>query len=165
MKESRVIKKHSHFRRVLYMHRNMPLFVSDREVIPCASQIIVGERKGAMMIVRSLNQERSKYWGLEVPPEDPKLVRAEMVKGFMYVEEIDADNCWFHGYMNINPKLALMPDMFLNAVIKRVVNKIIIKLRDSDVFDNDHIKKRIAENPEKFEKIRAALAEAGVQLK
>ena len=146
------------------MQRGLPFPVSDREVIPCVTQVLVGARKGAMIIIRSINDDRQKYWQAEVPAENPKLVRAEMVKGFMYIEEIDEGSCWFHGYMNLNPKLALIPDFFINAVVKRVVNKIIISLRSKDVFDNEFIKKRIQENPEKFELMKTCLREAGVAI-
>ena len=66
--------------------------------------------------------------------------------------------------MNVNPKLALIPDFFINAVVKRVVNKMIISLRSKDVFDNDSIKKRIQDNPEKFELMKNCLREAGVAI-
>jgi hypothetical protein len=64
----------------------------------------------------------------------------------------------------MNPNLALLPDWFLNAVIKRVVNKIIIKLRAKDIFDNDLIKKRVESKPEKYNCLKAALTDAGVIL-
>ena len=58
-----------------------------------------------------------------------------MVKGFMYIESVDENNSVFHGYINFNPKLALVPDWFLNVMIKRVVNKVIIKMRTEKMFE------------------------------
>jgi hypothetical protein len=63
-----------------------------------------------------------------IPPTDPKVVRAEIIKAFMYVEHIDATSCWFHAYMNMNPKIQFMPDSFLSFVIKKIVNVIVKKL-------------------------------------
>ena len=126
------------------MHREMPFPVSDREVVICSTSLVVEERKGAMVIIRSANAEREKHWQLKVAPEDGKLVRAEMVKGFMYVEEIDEQSCWFHGYINVNPKLALIPDWFLNFMVKRVVYKVMSKLQGKDAFEgNEKLQKKI----------------------
>ena len=107
-----------------------------------------------MIQTRSINIERSKNWGTEIPPENPRFVRAEMIKGFMYMEEIDQNSCWFHGFMNMNPKLALMPDWFFNFIIKRVVNVLIKKLQSKDFFDLEILKQRMEENPQKFESIK-----------
>ena len=99
-----------------------------------------------------------------MPAENAKLIRAEMVKGFMYLEYIDEENIWFHGFINVNPKLALIPDWFLNSIVKRVIDKVIIKMRDKGVFENDTIKERVKANPEKFEKIKQALREAEIPM-
>lgn len=155
IKQSDILKNHSSFHKALYIYRNMPFPISDRELVICQSQFIIKERKGAMIIIRSVNEERQKHWQVDnMPPETPKTVRAEMVKGFMYVEEIDAENCWFHGFINVNPKLAVVPDWFINFIVKRVVNKVIINMRSKDMFDNDALRKRIEDNKEKFDKVR-----------
>ena len=83
----------------------MPFPLSDRDFNICHTSLLVKERKGAMVMIRSVNDERGKLWGVNelIPPEDPKVVRAEIIKAFMYVEHIDESSCWFHGYMNMNP--------------------------------------------------------------
>ena len=70
-----VIKNHSNFRRALHMVRDMPFPLSNREFISCSSQMIVKERKGVMVILRSINEEREQYWDIKAPQEDPDIVR------------------------------------------------------------------------------------------
>lgn len=72
-------------------------------------------------MLRSLNEDRGKVWGLLNPPLTEGFVHAQMIKGFMYIEHIDEDHCWFHGMMNVDPKFAMLPDWLLNFTIKRVI--------------------------------------------
>jgi hypothetical protein len=45
------------------------------------------DRKGALTILRSANDDREKIWGLEIPKENPhQIVRANMIRGFMFME-------------------------------------------------------------------------------
>jgi hypothetical protein len=44
---------------------------------------LIKERKGAMIILRSVNDERAELWNIDMPPLDETLrVRAEAIKGF-----------------------------------------------------------------------------------
>ena len=56
--QSDIIKDHSNFHKVLYVKREMPFPITDREMVLVQSQIIIPERKGAMIIVRSINETR-----------------------------------------------------------------------------------------------------------
>ena len=77
-----VLKVNSPCRKAIHVHRDMPFPISDREFNVCHTALIVKERKGAMIMIRSINEEREKHWGLGglVPPEDPKIVRAEIIE-------------------------------------------------------------------------------------
>ena len=87
-----------------------------------------------------------------------------MIKGFMYVEHIDATSCWFHGYMNMNPKIQFMPDSFLNFVIKKIVNVIVKKLQREQIFEDKAIIERMAERKEYYDLIRSELTKIGVEV-
>jgi hypothetical protein len=91
----------------LHVHRQVYWPIATREMIICASSLLLKEKKGAMIILRSINQERSEDWETPIPENvDPyNIVRAEMIKGFWFIEAIDKDNCWFSGLMNVNPNL------------------------------------------------------------
>lgn len=90
-----------------------------------------------------------------MPPEDPNtLVRGDLVKGFMYVEHIDQDSCWFHGYINFNPKFAYLPDWLLNFSVKRIMYVMIGRIQNKEVFEKESLKKRIEERKEYYDKIR-----------
>ncbi len=119
VKKIDVFKVHSPFRKAIHIHREMPFPLSDRDFTVCSTSILVKERKGAMVMIRSVNEERQKQWELTSLPTVPeKVVRADVLKGFMYVEHIDQKSCWFHGFMNMNPKIQFMPDSFISFVLK-----------------------------------------------
>ena len=71
-----------------------------------------------------------------LPTLNEKVVRAEVIKGFMYVEHIDDHSCWFHGFMNMNPKIQFMPDSFISFVLKKIVGVMVKKLQKESVFEN-----------------------------
>ena len=158
------IKKLSPYRRVLHVQREFPMPMTNREIHICASATLVKERKGAMIMLRSINNERSKHWGVEEPPENTEFIRARMIKGFMYVEHIDDNNCWFHGYINIDPKFDYIPDFVINFTIKRVLYVLIGKLQSKEIFENDILKKRISEKPEFYEKLKNKLREMDINV-
>ena len=125
-----------------------------------ASAILVRERKGALVMIRSVNEKRKKDWDIkEMPSSTAGFVEAQMIKGFMYVEHIDEDHCWFHGMININPNFSLIPDGLVNMIVKRVVYILIGKLENKEVFENELIIKRMSERTEFYDKIKARLRE------
>ena len=89
-----------------------------------------------------------------MPKLDTRLVRAECIKGFMYMEHIDDGSCWFHGYMNVNPNLSFMPDSFFNFLIKRIIYKIIDKLQGKETFEKDVLNTRIVEKAAQYDILR-----------
>lgn len=134
--------------------------MSNRELFLCASSILVKERKGAMIMLRSINEEHHKNWNLkELPEPERDFVTARMIKGFMYVEHIDSQNCWFNGLINVDPKFSYIPDSLINFIIKRVIYVLIGKLQSKEIFENDVIKKRINERVEFYDKLRKRLSE------
>ena len=84
-----------------------------------------------MICIRSINfDERAETWDakLSVLNDYPNLVVAQMIKGFMYVEHIDEENCWYHGLINVDPKFGFIPYMMINFLVKRIVYIMIGKL-------------------------------------
>ncbi len=92
--------------------------------------MLVKERKGALICLRYANEERAKNWDFDmgVLNSHNAFVVARMIKGFMYVEHIDNDNCWFHGFINIDPNFSFIPDWVINFTVKRVLYVIIGKM-------------------------------------
>ena len=77
-----------------------------------------------MYLMRSANSDRMKKWQFEVPDENKdKVIRAEMVRGFQFLEYIDDNSCWLTGLMNVNPNFDYIPDWFVNFMIKRVIKE------------------------------------------
>jgi len=111
-------------------------------------------------MLRSFNDQRKEVWGF-----DPKLVlehnlvEATMHKGFMYVEHIDDNTCWYHGMINVDPNIALLPDWILNFTVKRLIYVVMGKMQNKDFFENELIKKRMSERPEFYEKLKRRLSE------
>jgi hypothetical protein len=62
-----------------------------------------------------------------------------MIKGFMYMERIDSESCWFHGFVNINPNFAYVPDWLVNFMVKRVVYVMIGKIKDKQFYENEQV--------------------------
>ena len=42
----------------------MPLFIDTREIIACATSFLINERKGAMIMIRSLDDQRKYDWDI-----------------------------------------------------------------------------------------------------
>ena len=166
VKKSDIFKVNSQFRKAIHVHREMPFPISDRDFNVCHTSLLAKERKGVMVMIRSATEERSKYWGLAdvLPPIDPKVVRAEIIKAFMYVEHIDAKSCWFHGYMNMNPKIQFMPDSFVGYVIKKIVNVMVKKLQREQIFEDKAILERMAERKEYYDIIKSELIKMGAEV-
>ena len=81
----------------------------------------------------------------------------------MYVEHIDDSSCWFHGMMNANPNFAYMPDWFLNFILKKVVNVIVIKLRKENVFDTPEVNEQIQKRKEFYDRLISQLKDIGIK--
>jgi hypothetical protein len=131
VKKADILTQQSQFRKTIHMHREMPFPLSDREFIVCSTSLLVKERKGAMILIRSANDDRKKHWEISesiLPPLQDNIVRGEMIKGFIYVEHIDSESCWFHGYINMNPRIQFMPDSFMNFVLKKIVGVMVKKI-------------------------------------
>jgi hypothetical protein len=70
---------------------------------------------------RSLTEERTKYWGVEVPEPANGVVRGDIIKNCLYIEQIDRDSCWYTAYVHVDCKLSYIPDFLVNFVIKRII--------------------------------------------
>ena len=66
-----------------------------------------------------------------------------MIKGYIYLEHIDDDNCWFHSYVNIDPKFKFVPEWLLNFSLKRAICVMISKISDKENFYSDIMLERI----------------------
>ena len=58
----------------------------------------------------------------------------------------------------------MVPDFFLNFMIKRVLNKVIIKMRQDRIFETDKAKAIIEKTKDQTELIRKSLQEIGVHV-
>ncbi|CDW82781.1 UNKNOWN [Stylonychia lemnae] len=157
---SEIMHNYSDFRKGLFVERQFPFPLSNRVLILAASAYLVKERKGAMIMIRSFNDARKQNWGFDsnqIPKHN--LVEATMERGFMYIEHIDDNSCWYHGMININPNFTFIPDWILNFTVKRMIYVIVGKLQNKDFFENEMIKKRMAERPEFYERVKNRLRE------
>jgi len=157
---SDLMHNYSDFRKSLFIERGFPFPFKNRAIILAASAILVKERKGALIMLRSFNDRRKDIWGFDpklVPQHN--LVEATMHKGFMYMEHIDENSCWYHGMINIDPNFTFLPDWILNFTVKRLIYVIMGKMQNKDFFENELIKKRMTERPEFYDKLRTRLSE------
>ena len=105
--------------------------------------------------MRSVDDMRNDLWECNVPPENADwIVRAQVIRGYNYVEHIDDESCWFHGMININPNFSFVPDWFLNFIVKRAVYVMIGKVQSKEVFENELLTKRIEERKEFYQNIK-----------
>jgi hypothetical protein len=57
--KSDILKTNSDMRKVIQIEREFPWPFSNREFVLCASGVLVKERKGVMIVIRSINEERA----------------------------------------------------------------------------------------------------------
>ncbi len=81
----------------------------------------------------------------------------------MYVEHIDQNSCWLHGFTNMNPKVQFMPDSFLGFVIKKIVNVMVKKLQRQPIFEDKAVLERMEERNDFYQKIREEFEKMGVE--
>lgn len=60
--KSEILENKSDFRKIVHVQRQFPFPLSNRELIICASAMLVKERRGAMVMLRSMNDERKQIW-------------------------------------------------------------------------------------------------------
>ncbi len=54
----------------------------------------------------------------------------------MYIEHIDEDNCWYHGLINVDPMLGMIPNFLVNFMVKRIVYIMIGRIQNKEIFEN-----------------------------
>ena len=87
--------KMSDYREIVHVIKEIPWPLANRELYVTRSISYLKEKNGILINMRSLNEERAKWLDVVVPQEESSSVkRAEMIKGFMFFEEIDEDSCW-----------------------------------------------------------------------
>lgn len=68
---SRAVKKCSDYRLVFQGERSFPWPMANRELFIHASAMFIKEKKGALVMLRSSNDERANHWDVDVPAENP----------------------------------------------------------------------------------------------
>lgn len=131
--------------------------MDNRDSYNCWSRSLVLEKKGVLFISRNLSEERSKYYGVVAKAPPKGIVRGELIRGFNFLEPIDANNCWITGYLHFDPKLSKVPDVLLNFITKKGVVKLTKRMQDGELFENKYIKERYEEKLEELEEIRKQL--------
>ena len=84
-----------------------------------------------------------------------------MIKGFMFAQYIDDENCWFHGLINVNPNFAVIPDFLINFTVKRVIYIIMGKMQSAAGLQSslEVFQKRKEDRKEYYEKLKEKLEE------
>eukprot|EP00347_Sterkiella_histriomuscorum_P001077 403373418 len=154
------LESFSDFRKTLHIQREFPFPLSNREFHLCASACLVKQHKGALIMLRSMNDDRIKNWNIKnIPEASDGFVKAQMIKGFLFSEHIDENTCWFHGMMNVDPKFAIIPDWLINFTVKRLIYVIMGKLQKLKVVESDIFERRVEERKDYYERIRKRLEE------
>lgn len=55
---SQCLDQISDYRKVIHLARDFPWPLANRELVVCASAMLIKERKGVITIMRSINEER-----------------------------------------------------------------------------------------------------------
>ena len=96
--------------------------------------------------------------GIEIPLENPnKAVRADMVKGIMFLEYIDENSCCLSGLVNINPRIQYIPRLLINYVVKRIVYDTLCRLSKKEFYECEEVKIKIKENEQFLEYVENKL--------
>ena len=59
----------SNYRKTIHAQRHFPFPLTNRELFLCASTSFVNEKKGTLIMLRSLQGERQKHWKTDLPSE------------------------------------------------------------------------------------------------
>ena len=129
-----VLKELSEWQRVIYSTRKIPIMLTaPREGIIASTSSLVKDKGGAIVILRTLNDDKDlNNWSITkdlLPKQSKSHVRITM-HGFSYFEPINQTSCWLYRLMCTNPHLALMPDSIMTFGAKKSGPMMIKKLRD-----------------------------------
>jgi hypothetical protein len=109
------------------------MFTAPREGIIASTSSLVKDKGGAIVILRTLNDDKDlNNWSITkdlLPKQSKSHVRITM-HGFSYFEPINQTSCWLYRLMCTNPHLALMPDSIMTFGAKKSGPMMIKKLRD-----------------------------------
>jgi len=121
------------------------------------------EGKGIMFLQHSITDMEAKAHGLpKTPPELHGIVRAEMDRGYVWLEPIDDNSCWMHSISRADPKMKLIPDWFLNWAFKRAAKIMMKKFNKKETYLTGPLAKRMDEKRGFYDELRARLKALGM---
>eukprot|EP01066_Platyproteum_vivax_P012676 Platyproteum_vivax@DN5759_c0_g1_i1.p1 len=116
--------------------------------------------KNITVIASSLPDNTTEWWGVQIAPENPKLVRMHLdfFSFFLYPKEDGTTHVKF--LCSVDPKMDFLPKSVINFVIRTMAAEVFKNIaKQSEKFENGPFSKRIKESPELYTLIEKRLAE------
>lgn len=108
------------FRFILKIEINLPLTISNREMVEFGIGSIDKNNKSIIMPFKSISQKLSSYCSVPVPPENTSYKRIYVEFGFFNLKVISDNECEITQCINVNPKVAFVPLFVVNKILKEI---------------------------------------------
>lgn len=134
---------------------NLPMMISNREIIAFGFGSIDKSTKNLLIPFKSINPKIKKYCGVEVPAIDSNYKRIYIEFGFLNIKIIDDNTCEITQCVNVNPKVSLVPYFIINKVLKEMsyyITSDLIKHVETTMKE-DVYEKRRKSNPTLYNRI------------
>jgi len=112
------LEEYSLFRWLVQIRLNMPVTITNREVIAMGFGCVDPEDNTIMMPFRSVNNEF--YNSISLPEEDPNFLRIEIIFGFFRIKYIDEETVEVINCYNVDPKVPVIPWFLLNTFLREI---------------------------------------------
>jgi hypothetical protein len=108
------------FRFILKIEINLPLTISNREMIGFGIGSIDKSTKSILMPFKSINPKLSSYCSVPVPPEGKSYKRIYVEFGFFNLTVVNENECEITQCINVNPKVSYIPLFVINKILKEI---------------------------------------------
>ena len=112
------ISEYSLFRWLVQIRLNMPVTVTNREIIAMGFGYVDPLDQTMFMPFRSVTEEHYKF--IELPNEDPNFIRIEIIFGFLRIRYIDEETVEVINCYNVDPKVPVIPWFLLNTFLREI---------------------------------------------
>lgn len=112
------LEEYSLFRWLVQIRINMPVTITNREVLALGFGCINPTDNSVFLPFRSVNSEYYNF--IPLPPEDPNFLRIEILFGFFNIKYIDEETVEVINCYNVDPKVPVIPWFILNTFLREI---------------------------------------------
>jgi len=136
--------------------------MSNRDMVLHETFMIEKERKGVLMIMRSVEELEAKKLGVSEYPIDENVVRADVPRIGIFLRQDMGGGCWIDAIMRFDYKVPILPEWLLNYFMKMEIYYMIDNLNNKEFYEQALLKQRQEEKADFYKELQGTLERAGL---